>query len=63
MGLKVFGVLDECFRIDDRDQRFGGEVARLFSLRGREGGFDLVVLAKLGLDVVVETCDLLLSRV
>jgi len=37
----------------------GGESLRLFSLRGGEVGFYLVVLVEFGFDVVVCACDFL----
>jgi hypothetical protein len=59
VGVEVFGVADQGRGADDVDEGFCGEVAGAFALGGGEGGFGLVVLRELGLDVVVDALQFL----
>lgn len=52
--VEVFRVADEGSGIYDVDEGFGGEIACALALCGRECTLGLIVLAKLGLDVVVD---------
>jgi hypothetical protein len=55
MCLEVFaaGGLDEDFGVDDAEEGFGGEVAGLFAVEGREVRANRVVLVVLAPDVVI----------
>jgi hypothetical protein len=59
VGLEVFRVGNEQFRVDDRGEGFGGEVAGLLSLEGGQVGLDAVVLVEFGFDVIVDVLKLL----
>lgn len=53
MCFQVLRVLDKQGGVDNGCERFGGEVARLLALQGREVGLDRVILVELCLDIVV----------
>ena len=60
--LRLVG-FEQRFRVDDRGERFLGQVAGVAALEGRQGGFGAGVLVEFLLDVVVDCREFFLQRV